>query len=133
MAKKPAPSRSVPADPPPKRRGRPPRPGGPTPPAEIQRRYRERLAAAGKAYRVSDLTQPDQALFVEYRDRLHDALGKLELRQQDVGRLTARNAFLENEVIRLEREATNLAKDKIVLKREIAELRAKPSTRRRKT
>jgi hypothetical protein len=90
------------------------------PRAEIQRRYRERLRQAGKAYKVTDLTQPDLALFVEYPDRLHDALRKLELRNQDVDRLTARNSYLEGELKLQERLLTNALKDNIVLKQQLA-------------
>jgi len=43
--------RSPPAPPAKRRRGRPPKPGGPIPRAEIQRAYRARLAAAGKVVR----------------------------------------------------------------------------------
>jgi hypothetical protein len=54
-AKKPPPSSALPAD---KRRpGRPPKPGGPTPQAEVQRAYRARLAAAGKAVGVVALKE----------------------------------------------------------------------------
>jgi hypothetical protein len=49
MAKKP---RSPPAPPAKRPRGRPPKPGGPIPQAEIQRAYRARLAAAGKVVRL---------------------------------------------------------------------------------
>ena len=49
MAKKP---RLSPAPPAKRRRGRPPKPGGPTPQVEIQRAYRARLAAAGKIVRL---------------------------------------------------------------------------------
>jgi hypothetical protein len=54
------------------------------------------------------------ALVVELRDNLHNALVKLELRTQAVERLEARNRFLEVELVRLERELTNKAKDAIV-------------------
>src|ERR1700731_3180438 len=52
MAKKP---RKPPAPPAKRRRGRTPKPGGPTPQVEIQRAYRARLAAAGKAVRLVDI------------------------------------------------------------------------------
>jgi hypothetical protein len=95
------------ADPPLKRpRGRPPTPQGAKPQAEIQRAYRERL----KANRIPPADVAD----------LHERLGrlalKLELREQDVARLTARNTILENELKRVEQHNLNLLKDNIVLK-----------------
>jgi hypothetical protein len=113
-----------PAKTPAKRRGRPPSPGGPKSPAEIQRAYRARLAAAGKVVKLIDPTAIlDPAVYEEMRDRLHNALLKLELRQQDVTRLEARNAYLEAELKQVERHHTNALKDNIVLKKQLAEQR----------
>ncbi|MDX6502534.1 MAG: hypothetical protein QOG23_5798, partial [Blastocatellia bacterium] len=64
-----------------------------------------------------------QALVVELRDNLHNALVKLELRTQDVERLEARNRSLEAELVRLERELTNEAKDAIVARQKAAKRR----------
>jgi hypothetical protein len=126
MARKPAPSPTVPVAPPVKRRGRPPRPGGPTPQVEIQRAYRARLKAAGKVVKLVDADfDPGQmqAPVVELRDNLHNALVKLDLRAQDVERLEARNRFLDAELVRLERELTNKAKDAIVARQQAAKRR----------
>jgi hypothetical protein len=84
---------------------------------EIQRAYRARLKAAGKVVKLVD-ADFDQALVVELRDNLRNALLKLELRTQDVERLEARNRFLEAELVRLERELTNKAKDAIVARQQ---------------
>jgi hypothetical protein len=46
--------------------------------------YRARLAAQAAD---TAATRPDLKTFVEMRDKLHDALLKLELREQDVARL----------------------------------------------
>jgi hypothetical protein len=117
-------AKTSPAKTPAKRRGRPPSPGGPKSPAEIQRAYRARLAAAGKVVKLIDPTAIlDPAVYEEMRDRLHNALLKLELRQQDVTRLEARNAYLEAELKQVERHHTNALKDNIVLKKQLAEQR----------
>ena len=55
-----------------------------------------------------------------WRDDLHNALVKSELRTQAVERLEARNRFLEAELVRLERELTNKAKDAIVARQQAA-------------
>jgi hypothetical protein len=47
---------------------------------------------------------------------LHDALLKLELRDEEAARLTARNHQVENELKRVEQHNLNLLKDNIVLK-----------------
>jgi hypothetical protein len=73
--------------PPAKRRGRPPKPGGPIPAAESQRAYRARLKAAAPAL--------DPAMIDDMREALRDRSLKLELREQDVARLAERNAYLE--------------------------------------
>jgi hypothetical protein len=134
MAKKPAPSPAVPVAPPVKRRGRPPRPGGPTPQVEIQRAYRARLKVAGKAVRLVDAgfdPATPATLIAEFRDQLHNTLAKLELREQAVARLEARNRFLESELVRLEREATQAAKDRIIARREAAAFLQAPGRGRR--
>jgi hypothetical protein len=118
MAKKPLPSA-----PPVKRRGRPPKSGGPMSQAEIQRAYRARLKAAGLAVRLADAAPadaPDLEAFVEMRERLHNALLKLERREQDVTRLEARNAYLEGELKLQGQHHTNALKEIVTLKRELA-------------
>jgi hypothetical protein len=82
--------------------------------------------AVGKVVRLVDADfDPGQmqALVVELRDNLHNALVKLELRTQDVERLEARNRSLEAELVRLERELTNEAKDAIVARQKAAKRR----------
>jgi hypothetical protein len=111
-------------------RGRPPRVGGRKPQTEIQREYRARLKAVGKIVRLidaDDLSERETVLCLH--DKLHNALLKLELREQDVVRLTARNAYLEGEMKREERHHTNALKENIVLKQEAAALSTR--TRRR--
>jgi chromosome segregation ATPase len=102
-------------------RGRPPQPGGPKPQAEIQRAYRARLAAAGKVLKLVDADAIDDlAMLDRMRERLHDALSKLELHEQDNARLTARIHHLENEMKRLEQHHTNALKEIVVLKQQAA-------------
>jgi hypothetical protein len=87
----------------------------------VQRAYRDRLKTAGKAVKLVDAdwdSDKFRALFAKIRDDLHNALSKIELREQDVARLEARNVFLENELVRLERELTGAAKDRIVARRQ---------------
>ena len=152
MAKKAAPPASIP--PTTRLRGRPPKPGGRLSQVEIQRAYRARLAAAGKVVKIVDAAAgspatanlalaeiPDfdpardgiyeRAEIERMRERLHNALLKLELRDEVVARLEARNAYLEGE-LRLEHQHhTNALKDKIVLKQQLAEMTQKPTKRRR--
>ena len=52
---------------------------------------------------------------------LGNALLELGLRQQDVARLEARNAYLESELKRVEQHHTIALKDNIVLKKQLAE------------
>jgi hypothetical protein len=59
------------------------------------------------------------------RERLHSALLKLELREQDVARLEQRNAYLEGELKLQGQHHTNTLKDVITLKRQLAEKPAK--------
>jgi hypothetical protein len=106
--------------------------GGPTPQVKIQRAYRAQLKAAGKVVKLVDADfDPGQmqALVVELRDNLHNALVQLELRTQDVERLEARNRFLEAELVRLERELTNKAKDAIVARQQGAKAARSELTR----
>lgn len=107
-------------------RGRPPKPGGRIPQAEVQRAYRARLAAAGKVVRIVDAAllgpatagealgpTPDfdpardgiyeRVIFEKMREDLRHALLKLELKEEDVVRLEQRNAYLERELKLLER------------------------------
>jgi hypothetical protein len=98
-------------------RGRPPSPGGPKPKAEIQRAYRARLAAQAAD---TAATRPDPKTFVEMREKLHNALLNLELREQDVARLEQRNAYLERELKLQAQHHTNALKDIVLLKRDLA-------------
>jgi hypothetical protein len=143
MAKKP---RSPPAPPAKRPRGRPPKLGGPTPQAEIQRAYRARLAAAGKVLRLVDAASATPALasipgfnpatqvicdrktFKDTRNNLHNALVKLEVRDQDVARLEARNAHLERELKLQEQHLANAFNEVITLKQQLA--KKKPAKRR---
>jgi hypothetical protein len=70
--------------------------------------------------KLVDVTDVDRALFIKIRDDLHNALLKLELREQDVARLETRNAYLEGELTLLERHYTNALKANIVLKQQAA-------------
>lgn len=54
------------------------------------------------------------------RNELHNALSKLELREEEVARLRVRNAHLESELKLQERHLTNALKDNIVLKQKLA-------------
>jgi hypothetical protein len=51
------------------------------------------------------------------RERLQATLLKLELREQDVARLDAHNAYLESELKRLEQHHTIALKEIVTLKR----------------
>jgi len=128
-----------------RRRGRPPKPGGRIPQVEVQRAYRARLAAAGKVVKVVDAaaapTSPAPASISDFdpakdgiyeremvegmRNSLHNALSKLELREQDVARLELRNAYLEGELKLQEQHLTNALKDNIMLKQQLAQTRPK--------
>ena len=124
MAKNPAPPRSTPAVK--RRRGRPPKPGGRMSQVEVQRAYRARLAAAGKVVRIVDAAQPTPASipdaeFEAIRKRLHEALLKLERREQDVARLEQRNAYLEGELKLQGQHHTNALKEIVTLKQQLAQ------------
>jgi hypothetical protein len=67
-----------------------------------------------KAERRATAPGFDREALADMRKRLHNALSKLELRDQDVARLESRDRFLESELVWLEREATNAAKDRII-------------------
>jgi hypothetical protein len=99
----------------------------------VQRAYRARLRAAGKAVKLVDAdfdSAEHRAFVAELRDDLHTALSKLELREQDAARLETRNRFLEAELIRLERELTNAAKDRIGARQQLAPKPVKRASRR---
>ena len=117
-----------------KRRGRPPLPGGPKSQAEIQRAYRARLKAAANPPGFDPDKQMicDRDVFTETRDRLHNVMLKLELREQDVGRLQERNAYLEAELKLQAQHHTNALKDNIMLKQLLAQKEQKPKRRQRK-
>jgi hypothetical protein len=143
MAKKTRPRRPAPAA---KRRGRPPKPGGRIPQVEVQRAYRARLKAAGKVVKVVDAVPAnpasasgalpsipdfdpttqmicDRELFEGFRDGLHNALLKIERREQDVERLTKRNAYLEAELKREEQHHTIALKQIVTLKQQLEKRR----------
>jgi hypothetical protein len=93
----------------------PPTLQGAKPKAEIQRAYRERLKA-------SRLSPADLA---DLHERFRVTLLKLELREQDVARLTARNAYLENELRRVEQHNTNILKEVITPNQAAPSVRSK--------
>jgi hypothetical protein len=147
MAKKPNPPSPVPVVP--RRRGRPPMPGGRMSQVEVQRAYRARLAAAGKVVRIVDAgaidpvaprvalaSVPDfdpardgiyeRAIFEKMRDDLHNALLRVGILEEDRNRWQTDCARAEAE-LRIERQLhTNTIKDKIVLQKEIAAIKQKP-------
>jgi hypothetical protein len=83
--------------------------------------YRARLAAAGKVHKLLDAAAvADLAMLDRMRERLHDALSKLEMREQDVARLTERNTYLENEMKRVEQHNLNILKEVITLRQATA-------------
>ena len=93
---------------------------------EVQRAYRARLAAAGKVVRIVDAVQPapasiPDAEFEALRKRLHDALLKLERREQDVARLEQRNAYLAGELKLQGQHHTNALKEIVTLKQQLAQ------------
>jgi hypothetical protein len=55
------------------------------------------------------------------RDKLHNALLKLEIRDQDVARLEQRNAYLESELKLQGQHHTNALKEVVMLKQELAQ------------
>ncbi len=96
--------------------------------AEKQRAYRARAKSErNKVVRVVDawdaFTMPTPEKVAELRAELRNALPELERRGEEIARLTARNAWLEAELLRVERNHTNSLKDNIVLKQEIAALK----------
>ena len=113
------------------------------PQAEIQRAYRARLAAAGKVFRLADAASASPALASipgfdparqlicdrktckDMRDNLHNALVKLDVREQDVARLETRNAYLEIELKLQERHITNTLKEVIALRQQLAKRRSR--------
>jgi hypothetical protein len=72
------------------------------------------------------------AEIAEQGERLGNALLQLELRQQDVQRLEARNSFLEAELRRVEQHNLNLIKDAVVLKKQLSEQQPKRRARQAK-
>jgi hypothetical protein len=134
MMKAPARPRSIPAAKAVKRpRGRPPRPGGPTPQADIQRAYRARLKAAGKVVRLVDPAAiiPDfnadthfvceRTVFEQLRYDFNTALLKIVRLTEDLEQLQLRNRYLEADLKQLERHHTIALKDIIVLKQQAAQ------------
>jgi hypothetical protein len=82
-----------------------------------------RLAAAGKVVRLIDASSAgafDREAFSKMRDKLHNALLKSELREQDVARLEARNAYLESELKLQAQHHTNALKEIVMLKQALA-------------
>jgi hypothetical protein len=76
-----------------------------------------------KARRVSP------ADLADLQERFRITLLKLELREQDVARLTARNAALETELRRVEQHNLNLLKEVITLKQAAVMTSVRPKTR----
>jgi hypothetical protein len=71
---------------------------------------------------VTDIPDVDTARDGIYmRDQLRHASLKLELREQDVERLAAHNAYLESDLKLQEQRHTNALKDIVMLKRQLAE------------
>jgi len=117
-------------------RGRPPKPGGRAPQAEVQRAYRARLKAVGEGVRVVDTragrasaipgfdpardTVVDRAVIANLQDELYNALLKRDLLEDELARVRDRNAGLERELKRLEREITNSVKARVVLEQKLA-------------
>jgi hypothetical protein len=111
-------------------RGRPPRPGGPTPQVEIQRAYRARLKAAGKVVKLVDLSRiaadfsPDthfvceRAAFEQLRYDFNTALLKIARLTEDFTQLQLRNGYLEGDLKRAEQHHTIALKEIIVLKQQ---------------
>jgi hypothetical protein len=64
-------------------------------------------------------------MFEKMRDDLRNTLLKLELREEEVARLEQRNAYLEGELKLQERHHTIALKGNIVLKQQLAQMRAK--------
>jgi hypothetical protein len=147
MARKPNPPPSAPVVL--RRLGRPPKPGGRIPQAEVQRAYRARLAAAGKVVRIVDAgainpaaprvavaSDPDfdpardgvyeRVMIEKMRDDLHNALLRIRTLEEDRNRWQTDCARAEAE-LRVERQHhTNTTKDNIVLQKEITALKQKP-------
>lgn len=98
------------------RGGRPPKPGGRKSQVEIQRAYRERLRAAGKVVRVVDAACSPEAL-ADLRERLYRAASRADFLQAELSRLREREAALAAEVVRLERELTLAAKQRVSITR----------------
>jgi hypothetical protein len=67
----------------------------------------------------------DRKTFKGMRDNLHNALVKLEVRDQDVARLETRNAYLKRELKLQERHITNTLKEVITLKQQLAKRRSR--------
>jgi hypothetical protein len=148
MAKKPTPPPTTAAVPAVKRRpGRPPKPGGPTPLAEVQRAYRARLAAVGKIVRLVNAAHvtlapgspalasipdfdpatqlvSDREMFEAMQEELRNALLKLEPRERDVALLGHRNAYLEGESKLQEQHHTNTLKEVITIGQHVVKRRS---------
>jgi hypothetical protein len=110
-------------------RGRPRKPDALTP-AERQRAYRARLAAAGKVVRVvhpgaTPEFDPtihliiDRALFEEQSENYRHAILKLELLEERRAQLQERNAYLESELKRVEQVHNAALKELVSLKQGI--------------
>jgi hypothetical protein len=72
----------------------------------------------------------EREMFERMRDRLDNALLKLELQGEDLERLETRNAYLEGELIRQRQHHTNALKANVVLKKQFAAMAQKPAKRR---
>ena len=96
----------------------------------VQRNYRTRLRAAGKAFRIvyADFHPAKDGLFerdmvASMRDQLHAPLSKPALREDEAARLRERNAALEAELKTHGQHLTNALKDNVVLKQQLAQKR----------
>jgi hypothetical protein len=65
----------------------------------------------------------DREYFEGIVEELRNALSKIERREQDVERLTKRNAYLEGELKREEQHQTLALKEVITLKQQLAKRR----------
>jgi hypothetical protein len=89
-------------------------------PAQRQVRYRARLAAAGKVVRAVDASLVEPGGYRDTLEKLHNAMMKLEMRDETIKRLETRNAYLEGELKLQEQHLTVALKDNVVLKQQLA-------------
>jgi hypothetical protein len=131
-----------------RRRGRPPKPGGPKPQAEVQRAYRARLAAAGKVVRLVDANaaSPVPAALADFdpvRDGIYERAWVANM-QDDLRRAIIQAGRLEKDrdrwkkdydraeaqLRRLEEWRSDDWKEKTALQNEVAALKRQLADRR---